>query len=334
MKTMTSGLLLVAAGTSMTGCTTYQTKPMMPPVKMPHPNMLRTHTFAPTPALPTPHAQHRQKGIPARLSAPYFKRSLPAPLNLQPMIPKPLGNLTMQRQELRLVSDKIFQNESGGVKSKLVHWNHAENFASVGIGHFTWYPAGRKQRFGSKFPELLNYMVKNGVRLPAWVERARHHGAPWRSRAELMAAKHTPQVRELEDFLYRTRDIQAAFILKRAEEAIPRLMKASPQQHRSLVEHNLRSLMRSPTGRYALVDYINFKGEGLSMRGGYRGQNWGALQVLIAMRPEGNSRAAVNSFATAAMQVLQRRADNSPNRQDQRWIPGWRNRVETYRQWV
>jgi len=325
---MTSGLLLVAAGASMTGCTTYQTKPMPPAkFKAPPQKLIHTHAFLPKPARPRLNRQ-------VHVSPPYFQRSLPAPLNLKPLAPKSLGQLSMQRKELRLVSDKIFLNESGGVKSKLVHWNHAEDFASLGIGHFTWYPAGRKQRFGNKFPELLAFMVKNGVRLPAWVDRARHSGAPWRTRAELMAAKNTPQVKELEHFLYHTRDIQAAFILKRAEHAIPRLVKAAPQQHRSLVQHNLHSLMKSPTGRYALVDYINFKGEGLSMRGGYKGQNWGALQVLIAMRPEGSSRAAVNSFATAAMQVLQRRADNSPNRKDQRWIPGWRNRVDTYRQWV
>ena len=43
--------------------------------------------------------------------------------------------------ELQVIGDQIFKNEGGGNVNNLVHWNDGENFASMGIGHFTWYPA-------------------------------------------------------------------------------------------------------------------------------------------------------------------------------------------------
>ena len=75
--------------------------------------------------------------------------------------------------ELYAIGEQIFKNETGGRIDQLVHWNLRENFASMGIGHFTWYPAGRAARFGNTFPGLLDYLAQNGVSLPAWVQRAR-----------------------------------------------------------------------------------------------------------------------------------------------------------------
>ncbi|MCK5664860.1 MAG: hypothetical protein KAI17_15320, partial [Thiotrichaceae bacterium] len=67
--------------------------------------------------------------------------------------------------ELYAIGDQIFKNETGGKIEQLVHWNHREDFASMGIGHFTWYPAGRRARYGNTFPGLLDYLQKNGVQL-------------------------------------------------------------------------------------------------------------------------------------------------------------------------
>lgn len=86
---------------------------------------------------------------------------------------------SLSDSEIRAIGDKIFRNESGGDIDKLVHWNVGENFASMGIGHFTWYPSGRRTRYGNTFPGLLDHLQANGVRLPVWVQKARHAGAPW-----------------------------------------------------------------------------------------------------------------------------------------------------------
>ncbi len=235
-------------------------------------------------------------------------------------------------KELYSIGDKIFQNESGGRIDQLVHWNKRENFASMGIGHFTWYPSGRRARFGNTFPGLLDFMQQKGVRLPGWVQRARFEGAPWRSRGELMRAKNDPQVRQFAQLLYDTRHIQAQYIMNRAMRAMPRLVKRTPPHLRGQVANNLNAVANTPGGRYVLIDYVNFKGEGLNRHGGYKGHNWGLLQVLEEMQPAQPGPQALHHFADAAMRVLERRVRNSnPARNERKWLAGWRNRTNTYR---
>jgi len=234
--------------------------------------------------------------------------------------------------ELYGIGDKIFKNETGGRIDQLVHWNKREDFAAMGIGHFTWYPSGRRARFGNTFPGLLDYLQKNGVKLPHWVQRARFEGAPWRTREQLMAAKNKPEVRQFAQLLYDTRHLQAKYIMDRAMRAMPRLVKKTPPHLRAQVANNLNAVANSHGGRYVLVDYINFKGEGLNRNGGYKGHNWGLLQVLEEMRPATVGRQALNEFADASMRVLERRVRNSkPSRNERKWLPGWRNRTNTYR---
>ncbi|MGK0270170.1 MAG: hypothetical protein ACI88H_000807 [Cocleimonas sp.] len=234
--------------------------------------------------------------------------------------------------ELYGIGDKIFKNETGGRIDQLTHWNLREDFASMGIGHFTWYPANRKQRYGNTFPGLLDYLKLNGVQLPQWVQKARFEGAPWRTREELMGAKNMPQVKQFSQLLYNTRHLQAKYIMDRAMRAMPKLVKTTPHHLRGLVANNLNAVANSRGGRYVLVDYTNFKGEGLSRSGGYKGQNWGLLQVLEEMRPSRPGSQALNEFADASMRVLERRVRNSdPRRNERKWLPGWRNRTNTYR---
>jgi len=240
--------------------------------------------------------------------------------------------VNVNTSELYAIGDKIFQNETGGRIDQLVHWNKRENFAAMGIGHFTWYPAGRRARYGNTFPGLLDYLQKNGVKLPHWVQRARFEGAPWRSREQLMRAKNTPEVRQFSQLLYNTRHLQAKYIMDRAMRAMPRLVKKTPQHLRRHVAGNLNAVANSRGGRYVLIDYVNFKGEGLNRHGGYKGKNWGLLQVLEEMRPANVGPQALNEFANAAMRVLERRVRNSnPRRNERKWLAGWRNRTNTYR---
>ena len=238
----------------------------------------------------------------------------------------------MSSNEFMMIADRIFKNESGSDPDKLVHWNDGENFASMGLGHFTWYPAGRQARFGNTFPDLLGHLQSNGVPLPVWVQQARYQGAPWRSKAELMHAKQTGQVQELQNLLYQTRLLQAAYIVERARRAMPKLVNAAPAQSRARVAQNLNAIANTPGGWYVLVDYVNFKGEGLNISGGYNGQNWGLLQVLEDMQPSQPGQQSLNLFADAATRVLERRVRNSPPaRNEARWLAGWSNRINTYR---
>src|SRR5437762_3909946 len=100
------------------------------------------------------------------------------------------------------------------------------------------------------------------------------------------------------------------------------LDEAAPAE-RANVQQQFDRLVRTPQGSYALVDYVNFKGEGVLHSERYQGQGWGLLQVLEAMH--GNSEAeAADEFARAATAVLTRRVHNSPpERHESQWLTGW-----------
>ncbi len=288
--------------------------------------------------------QHRRVAPPRhRVAAPrrYFAPQQQRARQVAPRRHASNGMPNLSQQEVRRIGDQIFANESGSDINKLVHWNVGENFASMGIGHFTWYPAGRRARFGNTFPGMLSYLESRGVRLPQWLQQAKHSGAPWRTRAELNSQKYSPQVQQLQRMLYETRYLQAEYIMQRAQRAMPKLVRKSPPHLRPLIANNLNAVANSPSGWYPLIDYVNFKGEGLNRHGGYlnratnQRENWGLLQVLEEMRPVQPGQQALDEFASAAMRVLDRRVRNSnPARNERRWLAGWSNRVSTYRETI
>jgi hypothetical protein len=84
-------------------------------------------------------------------------------------------------------------------------------------------------------------------------------------------------------------------------------------------------------GCYALVDYVNFKGEGVLHTERYQGQGWGLLQVLEGMHGTGGDAAAVEEFSRSAKTILMRRVRNAPpQRHESRWLSGWLQRVNSY----
>jgi hypothetical protein len=53
------------------------------------------------------------------------------------------------------IGKRIWRNECGGTISGLTSWNAGENFASLGIGHFIWYPKGQRGPFERVSQNLL-----------------------------------------------------------------------------------------------------------------------------------------------------------------------------------
>jgi hypothetical protein len=114
------------------------------------------------------------------------------------------------------------------------------------------------------------------------------------------------------------------------EESLPKLLEAAPAGQREQVRAQFNRMLGSSAGTFALIDYVNFKGEGIKETERYRGTGWGLLQVLQGMKGTG-TRGAVREFAASAEQVLTRRVRNSPPaRGEKRWLTGWKNRVRRY----
>ncbi len=227
--------------------------------------------------------------------------------------------------EAQRIGRKLWQNECAGTRDGLTSWNKGEDFASLGIGHFIWYPAGRRGPFEESFPGLIRYLREQKVEVPAWL--ARGGPCPWPDRAAFQRDFRSPRMEQLRDLLASTVGWQARYAARRLEAALPKMLAAAPPADREAIARRFAALQATPGGLYALVDYVNFKGEGVSPTERYRGQGWGLLQVLQGMG-EGPVEA---EFARSATRVLEQRVANSPPaRGEQRWLPGWRNRCRTY----
>jgi len=238
----------------------------------------------------------------------------------------------ISKQEASRIGKLIFYNECAGDEALLTSWNRGEDFPSLGIGHFIWYPAGNSGPFKESFPELIWFIETNGVDIPVWLAEAIKNGAPWRSRDAFLKAQNSQQMRELRVLLSQTKPMQTEFMIRRLHRALPRMLASAPQQEHENIRQQFNRVAAAPMGYYALVDYVNFKGEGAKSTERYQGQGWGLLQVLQNMHGRTPGNHALTEFADAAIAILTQRIQLSPNeRYEQRWLPGWKKRIDTYR---
>ena len=227
-----------------------------------------------------------------------------------------------------LIGRKIWQNECAGSVAGLTTWNAGEEFPSLGIGHFIWYPAGFIDRFEESWPRLVAFAKQRGATPPP-VALERH--SPWQSKAAFQQDFNGPRLTALRTWLAANVALQTDFIIARSRAALPKILAAAPASEKARIEANYHKVATTPQGTYALIDYVNFKGDGTLATERYNGQGWGLLQVLGGMRDVTAGAPAAAEFAASAKRVLTRRIANSPPaRGEQRWEPGWHNRCATY----
>ncbi len=237
--------------------------------------------------------------------------------------------INLSRAEAMRIGKKIWQNECNATVSGLTSWNSGENFASLGIGHFIWYPEGMQGPFEESFPQLVSFIAAHGAKLPNLVLGPGKLHCPWKSRTEFLGAQQTPKMKQLRQFLVDTIDLQAQFMVNRLQNALPKMLQETAPSNRGKVQQHFERLADSGPGCFALVDYVNFKGEGVLPTERYRGDGWGLLQVLEQMADTNSD--AVEAFSRAAAQVLKRRVQNAPpERNESQWLPGWIHRVNSY----
>jgi hypothetical protein len=236
-------------------------------------------------------------------------------------------SLTISLQDANTIAERIWKNECKGTLEGLTHWNKGEDFASLGIGHFIWYPASKKDRFEETFPVLLAFLKKEGATLPTWLKSVSK--CPWNSREEFYEDSDSSKMKSLREFLFDTRSLQAIFIAKRLEDILPLLIETSSEAKKEQVALHFTRLAKDANGLYALLDYLNFKGSGISLEESYKGQGWGLLQVL--QRMSSTSKQPLEDFVEAAKSLLRERVRNSPpERHEDRWLKGWLSRLDTY----
>jgi hypothetical protein len=270
-----------------------------------------------------PHPSRKQEGrFFASLALACIVAAVPA---------QALAVITLSHAEALRIGKKIWQNESNGTVAGLTAWNEGEDFASLGIGHFIWYPQGKRGPFEESFPKLVSFISSRGAKLPKLLLGAGELPCPWNSRAEFFQARQTIELKQLRQFLADTVDLQAEFMVNRLETALPKMLDEAAPANRENVRRQFERVASTPQGCYALVDYVNFKGEGVLHTERYRGQGWGLLQVLESMHRSDKGPGAVEEFSSSAQAVLTRRVQNAPaERNESRWLSGWIHRVNSY----
>jgi hypothetical protein len=231
-------------------------------------------------------------------------------------------------EEAETIGKRIYFNECSAKAERLVWWNDGENFASLGIGHFIWYPIDQVGPFEETFPALVSFLDQNGIKIPDWLKIVR--GCPWQDRQEYLRPEQETKKKELQSFLLSSIPLQAKFIALRFEEIVPQLLSSLDDDQKVRVSRQIKRLGNSLNGKYALLDYLNFKGKGLADSERYQGQGWGLRQVLETMPDD--EKDPLQAFVDTAKSLLKSRVKNAPTeRHEERWLPGWLARLDSYR---
>jgi hypothetical protein len=239
--------------------------------------------------------------------------------------------ISLSSQEMQWIGDKVFENECASKDKYMVVWNAGEDFLSVGIAHFIWYPANRKGPFEESFAGYLEYAKASGEKIPRWLDTKPFPACPWDSREQFLNDQSNPDLQELREFLEATKPVQSAFIVKRLNDALPLMLANVPEGSRDKISHQFNRVASMSSGAYALADYVNFKGLGTAPSESYGGKGWGLLQVLAEMKDNGEDPDALKEFVRSASKILATRVKNAPlERNEHKWLPGWQKRVDSY----
>jgi len=245
--------------------------------------------------------------------------------------------LMLSADMARKIGQKIWLNETGGNRDAITSWNANEEFASLGIGHFIWFPLNKWLPFEESFPGMLEFMRKNNAHLPSWLDQPQIPANPWTSKAEFMKDFNSPRMRELRQFLLDNVALQTQFLVARAQGAMQKILKNTPDNaEREHIVAQFARVVRASDDVYPLIDYINFKGEGTNPKEtavdkdtGLR-QGWGLKQVLLRMNGDASDPQAVRAeFTDAVRFILQQRVRNIPA--NRVFEIGWLRRADTYR---
>lgn len=237
-------------------------------------------------------------------------------------------DLKLTPEEKERIGKKVWNNECSGTKDGLTTWNKGEEFPSLGIGHFIWMPKNAHVPFGESFPQAMRFVESEGAKLPAWLDLDKP--CPWESRKSWYNDFDGKKLTELRNFLANTVPQQTDYLIDRLEKSLPEILnKEEDPAQRDLVQKRFYKVLNSgPGGVFALVDYVNFKGEGLELVPQYNNHAWGLRQVLEGMKDTDNP---LKDFSDSAKEVLKTRVANSPpERNEKQWLPGWLNRVDRY----
>ncbi len=230
-----------------------------------------------------------------------------------------------------LIADRVFKNECNGEKDCLLEWNVDEDFLSLGLEHFVWYPDNSPSISKESFKSYLQYARQAGERLPVWLDKTPFPSCPWSSREQFLAGKDSRLYKDIMDFMVRTKDCQVNYLIENTKRSLQQIIAVVPWDQRSRITKYISQLTSTPQGLYAIVDYLNFKGAGMGDSDNFKDEGWGLLQVLQGMYDTPTPQTTLKEFVRSAKIVLMHRVFLAPDdKREDRWLAGWLRRVDTY----
>ncbi|MBY0315616.1 MAG: hypothetical protein K2Q26_08860 [Bdellovibrionales bacterium] len=214
----------------------------------------------------------------------------------------------------------ILQNETGCRENSFTFWKNTEPFPSLGLLHAIWYPAGAKSQLTESFPPLIQFLRAEiqkhpqfPARIPQWLDVDKIGPSPWQNKQEFdLASKNAEalrrsddlsslrslnprayhqavQFRELHDFLRHPSvlALQARYAAYRMQRSVYNILAAAESSHQTQhIYTQLQRLITTEEGIFSLIDYINFKGEGINPGEvtAIGNHAWGLKTVLENMR--------------------------------------------------
>lgn len=225
-------------------------------------------------------------------------------------------------EKMSALENKIKTNKASS-QDKVIYWHLHEPFPYLGIGRFIWFPKEATFSYEEDFPSLLKFMQQNGHKLPEWLDGS--FSCPWRTRQDFEQDQKKQQ--ELKETLELGFELQIKFLVSHSFETFEKIVNSFDEKDRPLMEDKFKQLLQDPRGLYTLIDYCQFKGSGLSEKEFKNGYGFGLKQVMESIPSDAVS---IECFVKAAKDVLKNRVKNS-NGDDQKWLPGWMSRLDSYR---
>lgn len=264
----------------------------------------------------------RIKKLKKRLPKTYPEEGLPQKKHLK-LARKIMREAVMPENELKEFVKKLKRLEGTNNPMITTYWKEGEEFPSMGIGHFIWMPDNFSGNYEESFPALLAYLERYHYTLPNFLKE--NIDPPWETREAFFAQIDSPEMEELRAFFKKTKLEQGCFVIENFDGILAEMMEARGNPK---IERNFLSLNKRTEGLLAMIDYVHFKGKGISPQERYQNQGWGLADVLIEMEEAGDP---LTNFVAAAKQVLRKRVALAPiGRNEERWIPGWDARLRSY----
>ena len=222
--------------------------------------------------------------------------------------------------ELAKIFYKINTNDS---KKNTIIWSGKH--LNLGIGQFIWYSNQSSKKYNETFPEFISFLKKktSSNKIPhEFLTR-------FKNKKEFIKWKnqHKTRVNQLEDWLTSKKmmQYQTLFIIDKFKNSMQKILVDVDSNRYK----NFQAMMRVKAGHglFIMIDYMNFKGTGLSKRERYNNQGWGIVQVLDLMNTK--SPDTVLEFKNKAESLLKTRIKNHPS--DKKYFKSWKNHLNTYK---